>query len=176
MRYIGDVAMPDAPSPPISPDPTRRSSRRLLAIIGGVVAVLAGVFGYMTLKHRNDYREYRERTIESGALPWDTQPFSVAECVEHATDWGLACPGLESWCLGDAPRVTLMCLQSAERTHECAAFGEDVRTNHFGYEACEALREDVQGRYKKRGHKKYCAANYRAVAEYCQQKAEAPAP
>ena len=167
--------MPDAPSTPLPADPAARSPRKLLAIIGGSVAVLAGVFGYMTVKHRDDYLEYRAATIESGEHAWDARRMSIEECVASATDWGLACPGLESWCLGDAPRVTLMCLQSADRTDECAALGEQVRTNRLGYHECEALRENVEGRYKKRGHKKYCAANYRAVAEYCQDKTQAPA-
>ncbi len=167
--------MPDAPSAPLAHGPARRSSRKLLAIIGGSVAVLAGAFGYVTVKHRDDYRAYRVATVESGSHAWDERRMSIEECVAHATDWGLACPGVESWCLGDAPRVTLMCLQSADRTAECAELGDEVRTNRLGYHECEAMREDVEGRYKKRGHKKYCAANYRAVAEFCQDKAQAPA-
>jgi hypothetical protein len=163
--------MPDTPTAPLhhrdGQDPTRPSTRKLLAVIGGIVLVLCGVFGYTIVRHRASFDAYVERTLVPGQMPWDARELSVDECAEFGTTWGMQCTGLESWCLAEAPRVTRMCMEAADRTEACRELGDAVETNRFGYHECEALREDVEGRYIKRGHKKYCAASYRAVAESC---------
>jgi hypothetical protein len=174
MVHTPQDAMPATPPRPVDAESARPKARGLLLLVAAAVVVLGGVFGYVTLRHRDAYRAYRAATLESGELPWATRHFSVDECVQYGTDWGLACPGVESWCAGDAPRVTLMCLESADRTEACATFGDEVQTNRLGFSECEAMRQDVEGRYTKRNHKKFCAASYRAVAEFCQHRATAP--
>lgn len=71
--------------------------------------------------------------------------------------------------MGEAPRLALACLESSSRAAFCEDVGDGVKSTHFGYAECEALREDVEGRHLKRAHKKYCASIYRAVAEHCQR-------
>src|SRR5690606_21538944 len=114
----------------------------------------------------DEYKAYRAATLEAGPMPWTREPMSVEQCIEFTVDWAMACPGVESWCAGEAPRLTRECLASADRSDYCRELGDEVASTHFGYAECEALREPVEGRYTKRSHKKFCAASYRAVAEH----------
>ncbi len=151
------------------PQPVR--ARGLLLGIGAVLVALSALFGWRTLQQRAHYREYRAQTADETDLPWTREAVDVDTCVEWTTRWGMECTGMESWCLGETPRLTLECLASSDRSAYCQDAGDAVKSTHFGYEACEALREGVQGRHLKRAHKKYCAAVYRAVAEHCRQGA-----
>ncbi len=131
--------------------------------------LLSGVFGYTTLRQRASFRDYKQATTSPDMLPWNDGVVSVDECVSHTVQWGMECPGLESWCLNETPRLTLECLASADRSAYCTEQGDAVSSTSFGYGACESLRDALEGRYIKRAHKKFCAASYRAVAEHCRQ-------
>ncbi len=149
------------------PQPVR--ARGLLIGLGLVTLVLTGIFGWRTLQQRQQYRDYKNATIDPADLPWTQAPVDVDTCVSWSVQWGMDCTGLESWCLNETPRLTLDCLASSDRAAYCEEAGDTVASTHFGYAECEALREQVQGRYLKRAHKKYCASVYRAVAEHCRR-------
>jgi len=152
---------------PAHPEPRR--SRRLLLILGAVVVALCTAFGVNVVRQKARFEDYRAATLEGKTMPWEQSELSVDECVEYTVEWAMGCPGVESWCSAHAPRLTMECLGSADRTEACATLGDVVADTHYGYAECEALREPVEGRYAKRSHKKYCAASYRAVAEYCRE-------
>ncbi len=149
------------------PQPVR--ARGLLIGLGLAMVVLSGVFGWRTLQQRQQYRDYKDATVDPADLPWSEGNTDVQTCVSWTVEWGMACTGLESWCLNEAPRLTLECLSSSDRTAYCEEVGDAVSSTRFGYAQCEAMREQVEGRYLKRAHKKYCASVYRAVAEHCRQ-------
>ena len=153
------------PTPPSSE--TRPSSRRILLAIGSVVLLLCVAFGVTTVRSRDEYRRYKESTLEAGPLPWTLHNYSVQQCVEFSTDWAMECPGVESWCANEAPNLTRQCLASQDRRAYCEDQGDAIASTRFGYKECETLRESVQGRYTKRAHKKHCAASFRAVASWC---------
>lgn len=152
-----------------APTAERPRTRRLLLGVGALVVVLSVVFGVTVMRQQARYKEYRAATLEADPLPWTQRTMSVEECVQFTVDWAMACPGVESWCANEAPRLTRQCLGSADRQQVCTSLGQDVASTHFGYAECEALREPIEGRYTKRGHKKFCAASYRAVAEHCRE-------
>lgn len=152
-----------------APTAERPRTRRLLLGVGALVLLLCVVFGVTVMRQYTEYKEYRAATLEAGPLPWTQRSMSVEECVRFSVDWAMACPGVESWCAGEAPRLTRACLGSADRSEVCRSLGDEVASTHFGYAECEALREPIEGRYTKRGHKKFCAASYRAVAEHCRE-------
>lgn len=152
----------DVPAP--APRPRTRG---LLLGVGALVVLLCVTFGVMVMRQQAEYREYRAATLESGPLPWTLRTMSVEECVAFTVDWAMACPGVESWCANEAPRLTRQCLESADRREVCERLGDTVASTHFGYAECEALREGVDGRHTKRSHKKLCASAHRAVAEHC---------
>jgi hypothetical protein len=162
--------------PPVDvPAPTSRpKTRGLLLGVAAVVVLLCVVFGVTVMRQQSAYREYRATTLEAGPLPWTQHPMSVEACIQWTVDWAMACPGVESWCASEAPRLTGECMASVDRREACARFGDAVASTQFGYGECEALREPVEGRYTKRSHKKFCAASYRAVAEHCRQGAATP--
>lgn len=152
------------------PAPTARpKTRGLLLGVGAVVVLLCVVFGVTVMRQKAAYQEYRAATLEAGPLPWTQRTMSVEACVQWTVDWAMACPGVESWCANEAPRLTRECMASADRREICERFGDAVASTTFGYAECEALREPVEGRYTKRSHKKFCAASYRAVAEQCRE-------
>jgi hypothetical protein len=151
------------------PQPVR--ARGLLLGIGAALVVLSALFGWRTLQQRSQYRDYRAQTVDEADLPWTRGEVDVDTCVSWTTRWGVECSGMEAWCLNETPRLTLACMASSDRSAFCDEAGDAVKSTHFGYKECEALREDVEGRYQKRAHKKYCAAVYRAVAEHCRQGA-----
>lgn len=144
--------------------------------MGAVVVLLCVVFGVTVLSQQAKFREYRAATLEAGPLPWTEHTMSTDECVRFTVDWAMGCPGVESWCANEAPRLTRECLESADRREVCEQLGDEVASTHFGYAECEALREPVEGRYTKRNHKKFCAAGYRAVAEHCRHNGVVPTP
>jgi hypothetical protein len=164
-----DVPASTSKAPGAEPRP---SSRRVLLAIGSVVLLLCVAFGVTTLRSRDQYRRYKESTLESGPLPWTQQEFSVQQCVEYSTDWAMECPGVESWCSNEAPHLTRQCLASQDRRSYCEEQGDATASTSFGYKECEQLRESVQGRYTKRAHKKHCAASFRAVASWCAEMTE----
>ncbi len=145
-------------------------------MVGAIVVVLCVVFGVTVLRQKSQYEDYVAATLEAGPMPWEQGPLSVEECVAFTVSWGMECPGVESWCMGQAPRLTGECLAARDREQICAALGDAVASTHFGYGECEQMRETVEGRYAKRGHKKYCAASYRAVAEHCRELGGGPKP
>ncbi|MCR9161328.1 MAG: hypothetical protein ACE37F_12285 [Nannocystaceae bacterium] len=151
------------------PQPPR--TRGLLLGIGAALVVLSALFGWRTLQQRNEYDAYKRQTMDEADLPWTTEHLEVDACVSWTTNWGMECTGMEAWCLGEAPRLTMACMEASDRAAFCEEAGDAVASTHFGYAECEALREGVQGRHLKRAHKKYCAAAYRAVAEHCRQRA-----
>jgi hypothetical protein len=158
------LAPVDVPAPAPA---TRPRTRGLLIGLGALVVLLCVVFGVTVLRQHTQYAEYRAATLEAGPLPWTQRTMSVEECVGWSVDWAMACPGVESWCANEAPRLTGACLASADRREVCETLGDAVASTTFGYAECEAMREPVEGRYTKRNHKKFCAASYRAVAEHC---------
>ncbi len=143
-------------------------------MVGGLVVALCVVFGVTVMRQKAQYEDYLHQTLEAGPMPWAQHPMDVGECVEFTVQWAMDCPGVESWCSGQAPRLTRQCLASAERRAACDALGDEVARTQFGYAECEAMRESVEGRYTKRNHKKFCAASYRAVAEYCRELRDEP--
>jgi hypothetical protein len=168
MLPLVDVPAPTPPAP-------RPRTRSLVLGIGALVVLLCVVFGVTVLRQQAEFREYRAATLEAGPLPWTQRTMSVEECVQFTVDWAMACPGVESWCANEAPRLTRECMQSVDRRETCEQLGDTVASTHFGYAECEALREPVEGRYTKRNHKKFCASSYRAVAESCRHNGVAPA-
>lgn len=146
-------------------------ARGLLLGIGAAVVALSALFGWRTLQQRAEYRAYKAQTIDEAELPWAKAEVDVDTCVSWTTNWGMECSGMESWCLNETPRLTLACMAASDRSAYCDELGDAVKSTHFGYAQCEALREGVEGRHLKRAHKKYCAAVYRAVAEHCRQGA-----
>ena len=95
-------------------------------------------------------------------------------CVSFATEWAMACPGLGTWCESEAPRLVMQCMASRDRTLFCTATGDATGSTEFGYDDCARLREDVDGTYAKRSHKKFCGAAFRAVAEHCRRGGAVP--
>ena len=165
------LAAVDVPAPTSS---TRPRTRGLLLGLGALVVLLCVVFGVTVMRQHAEYAEYRKATLESGPLPWTQRTMSVEECVGWSLEWAMACPGVESWCANEAPRLTRDCMASADRQEICEQLGDAVASTTFGYAECEALRESVEGRYTKRSHKKFCAASYRAVAEHCRHGGAVP--
>ncbi|MCX4241586.1 hypothetical protein [Paraliomyxa miuraensis] len=155
----------DVPTP--APAPDRPRTRRLVLGVIAVIVLLCVVFGITVRRQQARYQEYRAATLEAGPLPWTERTMSPQECVAFTVDWAMACPGVESWCANEAPRLTRECLSSTDRSEYCESLGDEVASTHFGYAECETMRQSVEGRYTKRNHKKFCASSYRAVAEYC---------
>ncbi len=149
----------------------RPSFGPILLIIGGIMVVLTVVFGFTVIRSSRQFSEYRRATLLDPDHPprWETETISVDECIDEAIEWGMACPAVASWCQAEIPPLVRACLGSADRTPYCAEAGEEVMSTRFGYHECEARREGVDGKYARRGHKKYCALSYRAVAGYCQE-------
>lgn len=154
------------------PADERRGVVRLLAAIGGGVAVLSVVFGVTIWRNHSTFREYQSLTLESDAAPprWATEALSAEQCVQAAVQWGMDCPGIGSWCLAELPVVTRSCLESSDRMVYCEQVGDEVMSTRFGFHECEDMRADMDDdaeKYAKRANKKYCAASFRAVADYC---------
>lgn len=148
----------------------RPSFGPILLIIGGIMVVLTVVFGFTVIRNSRQFSEYRTATLLDPDHPprWETQTLSVDECIDEAISWGMECPGVASWCQAEIPPVMRTCLESSDRTAYCEEVGDEVMSTRFGYHECEERREDVEGKYARRGHKKYCALSYRAVAGHCQ--------
>ena len=139
-------------------------------MIGGVIVLLCIAFGLAAMRQKSQFEEYRTAKLDEQTMPWADKEQSVDQCVAYTVDWAMGCPGVESWCSAHAPRLTLECLESSDRAQYCETLGDDANSTHFGYSECEAMRESVEGKYAKRSHKKFCAASYRAVAEFCRGK------
>jgi hypothetical protein len=144
----------------------------LLLAIGAIVILLTVVFGASISSSRAAFDAYKSSTLIESTPIWEREVLSVEACVEHTVEWGVHCPGLESWCTNEAPQLTLRCLERDDRAEYCRDVGGDIASTRFGYRECEALRERVDGKYAKRHHKKYCAAAQRAVAEHCRTVAQ----
>jgi len=151
--------------------PSRLSVVHLLLVLGAIVIGLALVFGGSVWRGRAVFRAYVERTLKAPAHP--PKGRSIAECVEYAVGWGMACPAMETWCANEAPRVAAACFAAGELDTACEGFGDQVFQTGFGVEACQGLRAEVAGKYAKRSHKKYCASSYRALAELCRERRDA---
>ncbi len=152
------------------PADERRGVVRLLAAIGGGVALLSVIFGVTIWQNHSTFREYQTATLDASPPRWDTEALSAEECVQAAVTWGMDCPGIASWCLAELPVVTERCLASQDRTAFCEQVGDEVMSTRFGFHECEDMRADMDDqaeKYAKRANKKYCAASYRAVAEHC---------
>ncbi len=149
--------------------PARPQTRRLLIVVGAVVVALCVAFGVNVVHQKQQFEAYRAETLDDKTMPWEHAELTVDECVAFTVDWAMGCPGVESWCSAHAPRLTLQCLGSIDREQACTELGDRVADTRYGYAECEGLREAVDGRYTKRNHKKFCAASYRAVAEFCRE-------
>lgn len=145
------------------------STRRLLLVLGGAVAVLCVVFGVAIVRQQSAYRAYYEATVVRATPRWQTQDVTPDECVALSVDWALACPGLGTWCDAEAPRQVGACLESRDRTAYCTELGDRGGSTEFGVEECTTMREGVEGRSVLRSHKKFCASGFRAVAEHCKR-------
>lgn len=150
----------------------------LLLVIGAATLVLTAVFGVSVLRNRASYRAYRAETLENAAvpLPWTSEDVSVEGCIAFAVEWGMACPGLESWCANEAPQVARRCFESRDRSRYCREVGSAIASTSFGFHECKALRASVTGTHAQRSHKKFCAAAYRTLAAVCMEDARDPAP
>ncbi len=147
---------------------------KILAVIALVIVALTIPFGFAIHHNHSVFSEYRRATLEdpSKPPPWEAGELTIEECVTSAIDWALECPGVQSWCEAEVPVVMSMCLKSASREAECAEIGDAHMTTRFGYDECLERREDVEGTYRARAHKKYCALAYRAVAGQCRRISE----
>jgi hypothetical protein len=143
----------------------------ILLGIGVVLVLLSVIFGASTLRSRAAFDAYKRATLTDATPIWEREALTVDACVEHTVVWAMACPGLESWCANEAPQLTRRCLEREDRDAYCATVGDAIASTSFGYHQCAALREEVDGKYAKRSHKKFCAAGYRAVAELCREAA-----
>lgn len=141
------------------------SATRVLGILAAIVVVLTLVFGISIVRQRRMYRAYVERTLEHRPPAGR----SIERCVTDTVDWAMACPGVESWCANEAPRVARECFAPDELATYCRAQGEKVAQTAFGVGECATARETVEGKYAQRAHKKYCASIYRALAEACRE-------
>ena len=139
----------------------------LLVLLGVVVVLLSVVFGGSILRNRAAFDRYKAATLVDVTPVWQHEVLEVHACVDHTVQWAMQCPGLESWCANEAPQLTRLCLEQGDRSEYCDSVRELAASTRFGYHECDALREDVEGKYAKRSHKKFCAAAYRAVAEHC---------
>jgi hypothetical protein len=147
----------------------RPSTRRLLLVLGAIVAVVCVAFGLAIVRQQRAFAEYRAATLESGPMPWTSTPMTPDDCVRYAVDWAMACPGLGTWCESEAPRVVGNCMAAQDRATYCAELGVAGGSTEFGYAQCTEMRAALEGQYAQRGHKKFCAAGYRAVAEHCRR-------
>lgn len=143
-------------------------------MIGAVVVVLCAAFGVAIVRQHGAFQDYRGVTVREGHMPWDARELDPEACVRFAVDWAMACPGLGTWCENEAPRLVSTCMAAHDRSAYCVAQGDAVGSTEFGYAACTAMREDVEGRHAQRSHKKFCAAGYRAIAAHCQTPAPTP--
>ncbi len=142
---------------------------RILIIIAVVVAGLTAVFGVSSVRSSRVFSEYRSRTLDDPdhPVPWRAGEPSVDDCIDFAIDWATGCPGIQSWCEAEVPRVVRECVASHDRTAYCDDVGDTILSTGFGYHACEERRREIAQKYAKRWHKKYCAKSYRAVADHC---------
>lgn len=145
-------------------------TKKILLIIGAVLAVFTLVFGVSVTRNHNKFAEYKAATLDDPEHPprWMVEEVSVEGCVDEAMQWSMECPGVQSWCLAQLPSVVRSCLETQNRADYCEQAGDEVMSTRFGFHQCEALREPVGGKYGKRAHKKYCAMSYRAIAGHCQ--------
>jgi hypothetical protein len=148
-------------------DPRRPSARKMVLCIAAAAVVASVVFGVSTLRGRDAYERYKARTLVDEGPPWTHTELSVDACIAFAVDWGVSCPGLESWCVAEAPALARKCFASADRHAYCASVADEVKSTRFGVQACEALRVSIEGRHAQRAHKKYCAAAHRSLAAHC---------
>jgi hypothetical protein len=148
-------------------DRPRLSTKRLLLVLGGAMAVLCVVFGGAIVRQHRAFTEYHRVTVEAATLPWETATMEPDECVRFAVDWAMECPGLGTWCENEAPRLVGRCMASRDRTAYCAALGDAPARTDFGYAECATLRVPLDGRHAQKAHKKFCASAYRAVAQTC---------
>lgn len=140
---------------------------KILWILGGATLLLSLIFAGVTIQTRRNFDDYKVTTLSEGATLWSSRALSVDECVGAVIDWTLECPSIQSWCLGSMPGLLHECLQSQPRTASCKAYGGLVDKTAFGFEECAARYEPVEGKYLRRATKKYCAAAYRSVADFC---------
>ena len=167
---------------PTSQDDPRPETRKILAIIGGIVLLLTVVFSITIVGHHRTYREYRTSTLgqEDARAPWNTEAFEVDECAAFAIDWTMQCPGIAPWCQAEVTVVMESCLASRDRGAYCDEVGDKILSTRFGYDACKSARVERFGahescqdreveadRYACRHFKKYCAGAYRSIASHC---------
>jgi hypothetical protein len=153
-----------------APAERRPTTRRVLLVLGAIVVAVCVAFGVAIVRQQRDFAEYRAATLEAGPLPWDSTPMTPDACVGFAVDWAMACPGLGTWCESEAPRVVGRCMAAQDRQVFCTEAADTVASTGFGVAECVAMRERIDGQYAQRGHKKFCAAAYRAVAEHCRRR------
>lgn len=146
----------------------------MLLVLGLVVAAVCVAFSVAIVRQQRSFEEYRVATLESGPLPWADTPMTPDECVGFAVDWAMACPGLGTWCESEAPRVVGRCMAAQDRREFCTTNADALASTGYGVQECVTMRERIDGQYAQRGHKKFCAAAYRSVAEHCRRGPGAP--
>lgn len=153
-------------------------SSKVLWVLGGSVLAFAVVFGVVTVRSRASFDEYKAATLEDPAAPprWEREALDVEGCVDASMAWGLACPGVQSWCEGSFPSVVRTCLDSQDRRSACGVYGDEVLSTRFGYASCEPRWGAVEEKYEKRATKKFCALAFRVVAGYCEELLADPSP
>lgn len=148
------------------------STRRLLLVLGGAVSVLCVVFGVTIVRQQNAFRAYYDATVRDATPRWQIEDTTPEACISLVVDWALACPGLGTWCDAEAPRQVHACMASRDRSAYCRELGDRGGSTDFGVAQCTAMREGVEGRAVLKSHKKFCAAGYRAIADYCKSHAQ----
>ena len=140
----------------------------LLWILATSVTALTVVFGVMTLKNHARFSAYQVESTVQGDVPsrWQVEALSVEQCIDESLAWAEGCPGVQSWCEGQLPRVLEACLASQPRDEYCAKVGDEVASTRFGFELC-ASRYNKLETYARRSRKKFCARSLRTVADHC---------
>jgi hypothetical protein len=145
--------------------PLRKS--RIVPILIVVITGMTVIFAFQSSRSSDEFARYRTATLEDVEPPWVDESVAVPDCITYAIEWATDCPGIQSWCEAEVPRLVGQCLTSADRSGYCDELGDEILSTGFGYEDCETRREAVSEKYAKRWHKKYCAKSYRMVADHC---------
>lgn len=147
------------------------SNSKIIPILIVGVLGLCAVFGWRTIKARQDFDAYRQRTLvdQADELPWKASQLGVEACIDYAIEWTLECPAMDTWCHGYMPDVLGRCLASSDRAGYCEQNHQAMGMTGYGFAECDERVSRVDEKYRKRATKKICAAAHRAVVAHCAQ-------
>jgi hypothetical protein len=162
------------------PHPPETSSRYGGYVVVGAIflasAVLAVWFTLLLARSEETLWDSQLRMQQSAPN------LDVDGCVDWVMEWRKNCSALQSLCDVTVDPLIVACMDGADRKPWCADVKDWTGTTGFEFAHCD--RRQVQATKPAKGfwdrmlfgggrqtpERKVCAASYRAVADYCQDR------